>query len=129
MYASLITGAEYVKLLRLRMLMRRDIMGLLEDVDVLVTPTQAEVAPSLQTTTGLTSKDAVLRQFFGSRAHRGTFSLAGVPALSLPVGFSQSGLPLSMQVVGRPFEENLVFQVGQVYQEQTNWHEARPDLL
>jgi Asp-tRNA(Asn)/Glu-tRNA(Gln) amidotransferase A subunit family amidase len=108
--------------------MRRDIMALLEDVDVLVTPTQAEVAPKLQTSTGLVSKDAVLRQFFGSRAHRGTFSLAGVPALSLPVGFSQGGLPLSMQLIGRPYEETTLFRAGLVYQKRTEWHEARPNL-
>ena len=128
LYGSLISAAEYVKLSRLRMLMRRDIMGLLKEVDVLVTPTQADVAPKLQTSTGLTSKDAVLRQFFGSRAHRGTFSLAGVPALSLPAGFSVEGLPLSMQVIGRPFEENTIFQVGHAYQQLTEWHEARPTL-
>src|SRR5690606_34629732 len=85
---SLISATQYVKLSRLRMLMRRDIMSLLETCDVLVTPTQAEVAPKIQTATGLTSKDAVLRQFFGARAHRGTFSLAGVPGMSVPVGFS-----------------------------------------
>ncbi|HLF77242.1 MAG TPA: amidase [Dehalococcoidia bacterium] len=128
LYGSLISGAEYVKLSRLRMLMRREIMGLLKEVDVLVTPTQAEVAPKLQTSTGLTSKEAVLHQFFGSRAHRGTFSLAGVPALSVPVGFNPEGLPLSMQVVGRPFEENTLFQVGHAYQRSTTWHEARPGL-
>jgi aspartyl-tRNA(Asn)/glutamyl-tRNA(Gln) amidotransferase subunit A len=128
MYGSLITGAEYVKLTRLRWQMRRDIMALLNDVDVLVTPTQAEVAPKLQTATGLTSKEAVLRQFFGSRAHRGTFSLAGVPALSLPVGFSDGGLPLSMQLVGRPFAENTLLHIGAVYQGKTAWHEARPSL-
>jgi len=128
MYGSLVTAAEYVKLSRLMMLVRRDIMALLEDVDVLVSPTQAEVAPKLQTSTGLVSKEAVLRQFFGSRAHRGTFSLAGVPALSVPVGFSKAGLPLSMQVIGRPFGEPTILQVGHVYQKQTNWHEARPNL-
>jgi aspartyl-tRNA(Asn)/glutamyl-tRNA(Gln) amidotransferase subunit A len=128
MYGSLVTAAEYLKLSRLRMLMRRDIMALLDNVDVLVTPTQAEVAPKLQTSTGLVSKEAVLRQFFGSRAHRGTFSLAGVPALSVPVGFSEAGLPLSMQIVGRPFEETMVLQVGHAYQRRTDWHEARPNL-
>jgi aspartyl-tRNA(Asn)/glutamyl-tRNA(Gln) amidotransferase subunit A len=128
MYGSLITGSEYAKLSRLRAMMRRDIMALLDEVDVLVAPTQAEAAPKLQTATGLTSKDAVLRQFFGSRAHRGTFSLAGVPGLSVPVGFSAEGLPLSMQIVGRPFGENTVMQVGQAYQQRTDWHEARPRL-
>ena len=128
MYGSLISGAEYVKLSRLRMIMRRDIMSLLGDVDVLVTPTQAEVAPKIQTATGLTSKEAVMRQFFGSRAHRGTFSLAGVPALSVPIGFNETGLPLSMQLVGRPFAEDTLFQIGDVYQQRTEWHEARLEL-
>lgn len=125
---SLISGAQYVKLSRLRAMMRRDIMALLEDYDVLVTPTQAEAAPKIQTTTGLTSKDAVLRQFFGARAHRGTFSLAGVPGLSVPTGLSGDGLPLSMQIVGRPLAENTVFRVGHAYQERTAWHTRRPPL-
>lgn len=127
-YGSLITGTEYAKLSRLRAIMRRDIMNLLQDVDVLATPTQAEVAPPLLTATGLTSKEAVMRQFFGARAHRGTFSLAGVPCLSIPVGFSEAGLPLSMQLIAKPFDEGLLFQVGEVYQSVTDWHEARPQL-
>jgi aspartyl-tRNA(Asn)/glutamyl-tRNA(Gln) amidotransferase subunit A len=125
---SLISGANYVKLSKLRMLMRRDIMALLGEVDVLVTPTQAEVAPKIATSTGLTSKEAVLRQFFGARAHRGTFSLAGVPAMSVPTGFSDGGLPLSMQIVGRPLAENTVFRVGHAYQQRTDWHTKHPPL-
>lgn len=128
MYGSLISSAEYVKLSRLRMIMRRDIMRLLEESEVLVTPTQAEVAPKIQTTTGLTSKEAVMSQFFGSRAHRGTFSLAGVPCLAVPIGFNSDGLPLSMQLVARPLQEETLFGIGSVYQRNTDWHEARPDL-
>jgi aspartyl-tRNA(Asn)/glutamyl-tRNA(Gln) amidotransferase subunit A len=128
LYGSLLSGAQYVKLSRLRALMRRDIMALLDDCDVLVTPTQAEVAPSIQTATGLTSKVAVMRQFFGARAHRGTFSLAGTPGLSIPTGFSEGGLPLSMQVVGRPLAEITVFRVGHAYQQRTDWHTRRPPL-
>jgi len=103
-------------------------MALLETHDVLVTPTQAEVAPKIQTATGLTSKDAVLKQFFGARAHRGTFSLTGVPGMSVPTGFSGEGLPLSMQIVGRPLAENTVFHVGHAYQQRTDWHKRRPVL-
>jgi Asp-tRNA(Asn)/Glu-tRNA(Gln) amidotransferase A subunit family amidase len=108
--------------------MHRDISALLREVDVLVTPTQAEVAPKIATSTGLTSKEAVLRQFFGARAHRGAFSLAGVPGLSVPTGFSNEGLPLSMQIVGRPLAENTVMRVGHAYQSRTDWHERRPPL-
>jgi aspartyl-tRNA(Asn)/glutamyl-tRNA(Gln) amidotransferase subunit A len=128
MSGSLISAAEYVKLSRLRMLVRRDVMKLLGEVDVLVTPTQADVAASLPVSTGLTSKEAVMGQFFASRAHRATFSLASVPALSVPAGFARNGLPLSMQIAGRPFEEHTVLQVGHAYQQRTDWHTRRPAL-
>ena len=135
MAASLVPAAAYVKLSRFRMLMRRDVMAALDRVDVLVTPAQAEGAPKIATSTGLTSKEAVMRQFFGLRAHRGPFNLSGVPAMALPIGFtpadaegSHQGLPMSLQVIGRPFAENTVFQVGHAYQQATDWHERRPSL-
>jgi aspartyl-tRNA(Asn)/glutamyl-tRNA(Gln) amidotransferase subunit A len=128
MAASLMSATTYVKLLRLRMLMRRDVMAALDKVDVLITPAQAEAAPKIATATGLTSKEAVIRQFFGLRAHRGPFNLSGVPAMAVPCGFSADGLPFSMQLVGRPFDENTLFQVGHAYQQRTDWHERRPAL-
>jgi len=135
MAASLVPAAAYVKLSRFRMLMRRDVMAALDRVDVLVTPAQAEGAPKIATATGLTSKEAVMRQFFGLRAHRGPFNLSGVPAMALPIGFTPTdaeaghvGLPMSLQVIGRPFAENAVFQLGHAYQQATNWHERRPAL-
>jgi len=135
MAASLVPAAAYVKLSRFRMLMRRDMMAALDRVDVLVTPAQAEGAPKIATATGLTNKEAVMRQFFGLRAHRGPFNLSGVPAMALPIGFTpadaeagHAGLPMSLQVIGRPFAENAVFQLGHAYQQATNWHERRPAL-
>jgi Asp-tRNA(Asn)/Glu-tRNA(Gln) amidotransferase A subunit family amidase len=128
MASSLIPATAYVKLSRFRMLMRRDVMRALESADVLVTPVQAEPAPKIATGTGLDSKEAVMRQFFGLRAHRGPFNVSGVPAMAVPCGFTSGGLPLSMQVVGRPFEENAVFGVGHAYQQRTDWHERRPAI-
>ena len=126
--SSLITAASYAKVSRFRALMRRDVMAALEGADVLVSPVQAEPAPKIATSTGLDSKEAVLRQFFGVRAHRGPFNLAGVPAMAVPCGFTEDGLPLSMQLVGRPFAENTLFRVGHSYQQLTDWHERRPPL-
>ena len=135
MAASLVPAAAYVKLSRFRMLMRRDVMAALGRVDLLVTPAQAEGAPKLPISTGLTSKEAVMRQFFGLRAHRGPFNLSSVPAMALPIGFtpadpeeSHCGLPISLQVIGRPFAENRIFQLGHAYQQVTSWHERRPEL-
>jgi len=128
MASSLISGVTYVKLSRFRSLMRKDVMNELDRFDLLITPTQAEPAPPIATETGFTSKEAVMRQFFGLRGHRSPFNLSGVPALAVPCGFSENGLPLSMQLVAKPFSENLLFSVGQLYQNLTDWHEHRPSV-
>jgi aspartyl-tRNA(Asn)/glutamyl-tRNA(Gln) amidotransferase subunit A len=126
--ASLTPAALYQKALRFRVLMRRQVLAALEQVDVLVLPSQAGPAPKIATSTGLNSKEEVMRQFFGIRAHRGPFNLAGVPAMSVPCGFTAGGLPIGMQLVGRPFEEAVLFQVGAAYQGRTPWHTRRPPL-
>ena len=128
MAASLIPAVAQAKLTRFRALMRRDVMRALERFDVLVTPAQAGGAPPIATETGLTSKEAVMSQFFGIRSHRSPFNLSGVPAMAVPCGFTDAGLPLSIQLAGRPFAENTLFAVGHAYQERTAWHERRPPL-
>ncbi|MCI0778624.1 MAG: hypothetical protein J4N32_01285, partial [Chloroflexi bacterium] len=67
-------------------------------------------------------------QFFGSRSHRSPFNLAGTPAMAVPCGFTEGGLPISMQIAGRPFDENTLFRVGYAYQQRTDWHERRPPV-
>ncbi len=128
MAASLIPATALVKLARFRTLMRRDVMRELGEHDVIVTPAQAAGAPPIATETGLTSKEAVMSQFFGLRSHRSPFNLSGVPAMALPIGFTSAGLPLSLQIAGRPFAENTVFAVGHAYQQRTDWHKRRPAL-
>ena len=126
--ASLMPAHLYQKAQRFRVIMRRQVMAALESADVLVTPSQSQPAPLIATDTGLYSKDAVMRQFFGIRAHRGPFNLAAVPAMSIPCGFTDAGLPVGLQLVGRPFDESTLFQVGGAYQARTDWHTRRPPL-
>ena len=54
------------------------------------------------------------------------FNITGSPTLALPCGFSASGLPLSLQLAGRPFEEATVLRVGHAYEQATSWHTRRP---
>ena len=54
-------------------------------------------------------------------------NLAGLPALSLPCGFAD-GLPVAISLVGRAFYENMLFQIGNMYQKQTDWHRRRPPV-
>ena len=56
------------------------------------------------------------------------FSLAGVPSLSVPIGFGAHGLPLAMQVAGAPFAEATVLRIGHAYEQATEWHKRRPLL-
>lgn len=56
------------------------------------------------------------------------FSVAGIPALCVPCGFSSAGLPLSLQIAGRPFDEAGVLRAGDAYQRATEWHRAKPQI-
>jgi aspartyl-tRNA(Asn)/glutamyl-tRNA(Gln) amidotransferase subunit A len=57
------------------------------------------------------------------------WNAAGNPALAVPMGFTGSGLPLSLQIAGRPFEELLVLRAGDAYQRVTDWHLRVPPLV
>jgi aspartyl-tRNA(Asn)/glutamyl-tRNA(Gln) amidotransferase subunit A len=54
--------------------------------------------------------------------------LVGLPALSVPCGFSDDGLPVGMQLIGRAFEESTLFRIGHGYQRLTTWHLKAPSL-
>jgi Asp-tRNA(Asn)/Glu-tRNA(Gln) amidotransferase A subunit family amidase len=58
----------------------------------------------------------------------GSFNLTGQPALSVPCGFGHTGLPVGLQLVGRPFEEGLLLRVGAAYEAATRWHERVPPI-
>ena len=125
---SLLATQLYHKALRLRVLVRHQIMSALEETDVLVTPTRPIPPARIETTTGLDSKEDVLRRFYGPRGGTGPCNLAAVPAMSVPCGFTSDGLPIGMQIAGRPFDETAVFQAGHAYQLLTDWHTRRPPL-
>ena len=90
------------------------------DVDVLVTPTAISVAPTFE---GY-DPDAMRRQ----PTFMGIWNLTGLPALSIGCGFSEAGLPIGLQIIGKPFDEPLVFKVADAYQRLTDWHTRSPEL-
>jgi aspartyl-tRNA(Asn)/glutamyl-tRNA(Gln) amidotransferase subunit A len=86
---------------------------------VLVTPTAIRPAARID---GISMfRDYVVPSFTAQ------WNLAGLPAAAVPCGFSAAGLPISMQIVGRPFEEATVLALAHVYQQHTDWH-LRPVL-
>jgi aspartyl-tRNA(Asn)/glutamyl-tRNA(Gln) amidotransferase subunit A len=58
----------------------------------------------------------------------GVSSLTGLPALAVPCGFDPDGLPIGMQIIGRPFDEATLFRLGAAFQAATDFHYRRPDL-
>jgi aspartyl-tRNA(Asn)/glutamyl-tRNA(Gln) amidotransferase subunit A len=100
---------------------RRDIRPVFEKVDVLLLPTMREPAPLIAETVNETHRRPP--------SNTSAFNHFGVPALTLPCGFSRDGLPIGLQVVGPAFHEPVVLQVAHAYQQSTNWHRTPPPIL
>ena len=94
---------------------------------MLVAPVIPEPAPPLGHATEGPVEELALRQGRFARLTR-SFNGLGLPALSVPCGFSGAGLPLGFQVVGRPFDEATVLRVGRAYEQSADWHRRRPPL-
>jgi len=62
------------------------------------------------------------------RQARAPFNLTGNPALAMPNGFNDDGLPLSMQIVAKNFDEAMIYRVAAAYEGATDWHNRRPPL-
>ena len=113
--------AWYKQASKVRTLIRREFETAFGDVDVIAGPTTPTPA------FGLGEKaDDPLAMYLEDALVVGP-SLAGVPALSIPAGFSD-GLPVGMQLIAPHFQEERLFQVGHAYQQATDWHTKRPSL-
>lgn len=117
---ALFTGADYLRAQRLRERLRREVDALFERVDVLVFPGQ--MAPALRfedfPTTGLVT---------ASMRYTAPWNLLGLPAVVVPCGVSGEGLPVSIQIVGRAFDDATVLRLARAYERVTAWHRRRPD--
>lgn len=111
---ALLTAADYTQAQRFRSSFRRHLAELFTRFDVLVTPAWPVPARRIDE---MTSEDSVVGPSFS-----GQWNLAGLPAAAVPCGFSSSGLPVSMQIIGKPFAEATVLRVAHAYQQVTDWH-------
>jgi len=121
-----ISAHDYLQASRLRaQLTRQFVREVFADVDVVITPTIPEAAPSLVDAKAGSVDEVVKRMGRFSRLTR-PFNALGLPALTVPCGFSRDGLPLGLQLVGRPFAEATLLRLGHAYQRVTDWHTRRP---
>jgi aspartyl-tRNA(Asn)/glutamyl-tRNA(Gln) amidotransferase subunit A len=119
----LASGADYVQGARVRRLAQRALGEVFETVDVIVSPTAAVGAPTSEEMS-TPSIERLMATIF-----TGYWDAVGNPALAVPMGFTAAGMPLSLQIAGRPFEEAAVLRVGDAYQQLTDWHLRLPSLL
>jgi aspartyl-tRNA(Asn)/glutamyl-tRNA(Gln) amidotransferase subunit A len=115
-----VTASEYVQAQRLRARLCAEMAEALRQVDVLATPTTPRPATPFSV-----AHDPELGF---PRSNMLPFNATGLPTLAVPCGFSTAGLPLSLQLSGRPFEESTVLRLGHAYQQATAWHTRRPPV-
>ena len=126
--ASLTPASAYIKAQRARALIRREMLEALDRFDVIIAPTGPGPAPSIAASTGRPGGYYQGQADLGRRRYTSPAALAGLPALSVPCGFSSSGLPIGLQIIGKPFDEGLLFKVGRAYERTTDWHTRYPEL-
>jgi len=112
--------AYYGKAQSVRTLIRRDFDAAFKDVDLIVTP----VTPTPAFKLGEKVQDPL--QMYLSDIFTISVNLAGLPAIAVPCGFSQTGLPIGMQLIGRAFEESTILRAAYAYEQATQWRMKRP---
>jgi len=123
-----ISAHDYLQALRLRARLAREFVAeVFADVDALVVPVIPEPAPALDAVKAGSVDDVVARMGGFSRLTR-PFNTLGLPALTVPCGFSGDRRPLAMQIVGRAFDEATTLRLGHAYQRATAWHQETPAL-
>ena len=114
--------AYYLKGQKVRTLIRQDFDQAFKEVDVILSPT----SPSPAFKIGEKSNDPLA--MYLSDIYTIPANLAGIPALSVPCGFTGSGLPIGLQLMGRAFEEETILRVAHQYEQQTQFFKKKPNL-
>jgi aspartyl-tRNA(Asn)/glutamyl-tRNA(Gln) amidotransferase subunit A len=113
--------AYYLKALKVRTLIKQDFEKAFKKCDVLVSPTAPTPAFKLGEKT-----DDPLAMYLSDIATI-PVNLAGLPAISVPCGFS-GDLPVGLQIIGQAFAEQTILQAAYAYEQATDWHQRRPEL-
>ena len=123
-YLGLLTGsADYIQAQRIRSRCRAELAEVFAKVDCLALPNQAGPAPRVKDVGPI---DTLFKHVVPE--YHGPFNLTGLPTLSVPCGFSDSQLPIALQLVGKPFDESTVLRAGYTYQQHMKWYERRPAI-
>src|SRR5215471_18118634 len=122
-----VTAAQYIERRRELEWARRNIRNVFADVDLLLTPTTPLPAPSIAElkTNAEALRPAELKLLRNTRP----FNVWDLPTISLPCGFTQSGLPIGLQIAGPHWREDLVLRLAHAYEQATAWHKRRCSVV
>lgn len=118
-----ITAAEYIQRRQELAEARRSVRKTFADVDLIVTPTMPIPAPAIAELK--TNPDALRPAELKLLRNTRPFNVWGLPAISIPCGFTQSGLPIGLQIAGPPWREDLVLRLANAYEQETAWHKRQ----
>jgi len=114
--------AYYKKAQQVRTLIKNDFENAFRTVDLIVTPT----SPTPAFRAGEKTDDPL--QMYLADIFTISVNLAGVPAISIPCGFTSNNLPVGLQLIARHFDEESLLQASYAYEQSTEWHKRKPDL-
>jgi len=123
--AANVSAADYVLASRELLRLRREIGAAFTDVDVLVTPTSPAPPRTIEEEIRRAESEKPLPPELGCQWQ---FNVFGIPSISIPCGFTRSGLPIGFQIAGPPFGEDRVLTAAHAYQQATDWHKRRPPI-
>jgi aspartyl-tRNA(Asn)/glutamyl-tRNA(Gln) amidotransferase subunit A len=114
--------AYYLRALKVRTLIKQDFDAVFGEFDCIITPTSPTPAFKI----GEKTKDPL--QMYLSDIYTISANLAGIPAISIPCGFTKKGLPVGLQILAKPFAEETLFRAAYTYEQNTEWHSLKPKL-
>ncbi len=117
---GMLNASDYLQAQRCRQWIKREVAEVMRGVDLLVTPTMTQPAAAFE---GYDPASTVRGPSFTA-----PFNVTGLPAISVPCGFTVNGLPIGMQIVGKPFDEPAVLQAAYTYQQYARWYDRRPPI-
>lgn len=122
-----VTAADYLKAQQARARFNHEMAGLFRDVDLLAGPTEPVTAPPL-----LAAEVAIGERIVGVTGaltqYTRPYNITGAPAITVPCGFSATGMPIGLQLAGRPFDEATVLRAAHAYEQATEWGRRRPPV-
>ena len=117
---ALFTAADYVQAQRVRNVMKREFSQALQEVDVIASPTMPTAPARFDESNPLSPARSI--------SFLGAYNMTGMPALSVPCGFTSAGLPVGLQIAAKPFGEPTVLRAGYAYEQRARWFERRPPV-